>query len=175
LALSVLNFSHVMNASNPFQIPSCLQTSFLQRRRERFKKGVIVFVAGTTVLLAVLLILGCNSEHARAASAMTVASAGSTGATAASTATEATETKIDSVPTPPAPSPIVALAAEPIVSKAGASTTASQPATVYVVKPADTLSRIAKLCRTTVSALKAANGLDTDRIAIGMKLKLPEV
>ena len=163
-----------MNASNPFQIPSCLQTSFLQRRRERFKRGVIAAVAGTTVLLAVLLILGCNSEHARAASGLAVAGEVSTEVPAASVASTATGKKIDSVPTPPVPSPIVALAAEPIVSKAGATHPAGQPATVYIVKPTDTLSRIAKIFRTTVSALKMANGLDTDRIAIGMKLKLPE-
>jgi len=164
-----------MNASNPFQIPSCLQTSFLQRRRERFKQGVIAAVADTTVLLAVLLILGCNSEHARAASGLAVAGEVSTEVPAASVASTATGKKIDSVPTPPVPSPIVALAAEPVVSKAGATLPAGQPATIYVVKPADTLSRIAKIFRTTVSALKMANGLDTDRIAIGMKLRLPEV
>ena len=156
-----------MNASNPFQIPSCLQASLQQRRRERFKKGVITVVAGTTVLLAVLLILGCNSEHARAASAMTVASD-------VSAAASATELQMASTQTSSVPSPIVALAVGPVVSKEGATVTTSQPATVYVVKPADTLSRIAKIHGTTVKAVKAANGLDSDRIAIGMKLKLPE-
>lgn len=56
----------------------------------------------------------------------------------------------------------------PIVSKEGATVT------IYVVKPADTLSRIAKAHGTTVKAVKMANGLDTDRIGIGMKLNLPE-
>ena len=175
VALGVLNNSHVMNASNPFQIPTCLQVNLQLRRRERFKKGVIGVVAGTTVLLAVLLILGCNNEHARAASAMTVASDVSTESSAVSAATSATESQLDSIPTSPAPGPIAALAAVPVVSKAGASVTANLPAAIYVVKPADTLSRIAKIHGTTVNALKAANGLDTDRIAIGIKLKLPEV
>jgi LysM repeat protein len=62
----------------------------------------------------------------------------------------------------------------PIVSKVGETTPASQTAAIYVVKPADTLSRIAKTHGTTVNALKALNGLATDRIGIGMKLKLPE-
>jgi LysM repeat protein len=44
---------------------------------------------------------------------------------------------------------------------------------VYVVKSGDTLSRIATRNNTTVSALKQLNGLTTDRINVGQKLKLP--
>jgi LysM repeat protein len=44
---------------------------------------------------------------------------------------------------------------------------------VYVVKRGDTLSRIARAHGTTVKALKAANGLEGDRIDAGQKLKLP--
>jgi len=50
---------------------------------------------------------------------------------------------------------------------------ATKPALVYVVKPGDTLSHIAKLHGTTVKTLKAVNGLDGDMIAVGTKLKLP--
>ena len=164
-----------MNASNPFQIPTCLQANLQWRRRERFKKGVLVVVAGTTILLAVLLILGCNDEHARAASARTVASDVSTESSAVSAAASATESPLDSIPTSPAPSPIAALATVPVVSKEGATAQAGRPATIYVVKPADTLSRIAKAHGTTVKAVKVANGLESDRIGLGMKLKLPEV
>jgi len=164
-----------MNASNPFQIPSCFQVSLEQRRRERFKKSVIAVVAGTTVLLAVLLILGCNSEHARAASAVTAATGAATGSPVTSTADSRMGHQPAVAETSPAPSPIVARSPELIVSKAGAPATAARPANIYVVKPADTLSRIAKVHGTTVSALKVANGLETDRIVIGMKLKLPEV
>ena len=163
-----------MNASNPFQIPSCFQANLQLRRRERFKKSVLLIVAGTSVLLAVLLILGCNSEHAKAASVKSVATDDSTVAPISSVPTAATEPRPDSMQTSPAPSPIVALAATPVVSKEGATAPASRTATIYVVKPADTLSRIAKIHGTTVNALKVANGLDTDRIAIGLKLKLPE-
>jgi LysM repeat protein len=163
-----------MNAVNPFQIPSCFQISLQQRRRERFKKSVIMVVAGTTILLALLLIMGCNSEHARAASAMTAATGGVTGSTLVSQ----TEPAVVSPPAPvfasSRPSPIVTPAAAAIVSKVGAIDSANRLAAVYVVKPADTLGRIAKIHGTTVSALKLANDLDTDRITIGMKLKLPE-
>jgi len=56
-------------------------------------------------------------------------------------------------------------------------TTAAPVATssenVYVVKSGDTLSRIATLNKTTVKELKSLNGLTTDRINVGQKLKLP--
>jgi LysM repeat protein len=44
----------------------------------------------------------------------------------------------------------------------------------YVVKSGDSLSRIARTHRTTVKAIKAANGLTSDRIVVGQNLKLPE-
>jgi peptidoglycan DL-endopeptidase LytF len=50
---------------------------------------------------------------------------------------------------------------------------ASEPSGNYVVKRGDTLDRIARTHRTTVSALKAANGLTSDRIVAGRSLKLP--
>jgi LysM repeat protein len=158
---------HVMNASNPFQIPSCLQASLQQRQRERFKKGVIVAVAALVALLAGLLILGCKNEHARTASALMVSTRAST-LPATSVAASTTEPNHGSIQTSPVPSPIAALSPAPIVSKEGAAVT------IYLVKPADTLSRIAKAHGTTVNALKGVNGLDTDQISIGMKLKLPE-
>ena len=43
---------------------------------------------------------------------------------------------------------------------------------VYVVKSGDTLVRIAKIHGLTVSALKSANHLKSDRIFVGEKLKL---
>lgn len=59
------------------------------------------------------------------------------------------------------------------------STTASSTeqvtgeATTYTVKSGDVLERIAKNHNTTVSAIKAANALKTDRIKVGQKLKIP--
>ena len=44
----------------------------------------------------------------------------------------------------------------------------------YVVKSGDTLSRIARAHKTTVQALKAANGLTSDRVVAGQTLKMPE-
>lgn len=44
----------------------------------------------------------------------------------------------------------------------------------YVVKSGDTLMRIARTHHTTVKALKSLNKLSTDRIVVGLKLKLPQ-
>ena len=68
--------------------------------------------------------------------------------------------------------------AEPAVASPGpaparATATASQPTGRYVVKPGDTLDRIARAHGTTVRALKAANSLTSDRIIVGRSLKMP--
>jgi LysM repeat protein len=44
---------------------------------------------------------------------------------------------------------------------------------IYVVKSGDVLGKIASANRTTVSAIKSLNGLTTDKINVGQKLKLP--
>lgn len=44
---------------------------------------------------------------------------------------------------------------------------------VYVVKAGDSLTKIAKVNGTTIKAIRAANGMKTDKIKVGMKLKLP--
>ena len=63
---------------------------------------------------------------------------------------------------PPAPSPSVATAT---VSSGGEN--------AYLVKTGDTLLKIAQANSTTVKEIKALNGLATDRIKVGDKLKLP--
>lgn len=44
---------------------------------------------------------------------------------------------------------------------------------VYIVKSGDTLMKIAKQYGTSYKAIKAANGLTTDKIKVGQKLKIP--
>jgi len=63
--------------------------------------------------------------------------------------------------------------ASPGASPARASATASQSTGRYVVKSGDTLDRIARAHGTTVRAIKAANGLTSDRIVVGRSLKMP--
>ncbi|PLS01410.1 C40 family peptidase [Neobacillus cucumis] len=61
----------------------------------------------------------------------------------------------------------------PEKGKAAAKTTSASPSsTVYTVKSGDTLSSIAKKYKTTVAQLKAWNGLKSDFLKIGQKLKI---
>jgi len=58
-------------------------------------------------------------------------------------------------------------------SKSGTSSK-SGSSSKYVVKKGDTVERIARRYGTTVSKLKAANGLKSDLIRIGQTLKIPK-
>jgi LysM repeat protein len=156
-----------MNSTNPFQIPACLLRSALQlRRRERFRRGVVVVVAAIVTLLVILLIEGCMSEHAKTPSSTVPAV---TGQQPAAAPVEAPKPAVTPTParhvTAPAITPVMAVKAVAPVSV--------RPGEVYTVKSGDTLSRIARQHHTTVKALKSANGLDTDIIAVGASLKLP--
>jgi LysM repeat protein len=64
--------------------------------------------------------------------------------------------------------------AAPVKAPAHASAAVGTSRSTYVVKSGDTLGRIAKAHRTTVRAIKAANGLTSDRIAVGHSLKMPQ-
>ena len=145
-----------MNASNPFQIPSCLQkVDFQQRRRERFKNGFIAAVAVLVVLLVGLLIEGCKTDQATSTKAM-------------APSPQVSQPLVVDQRLNPAPQPNLNPIVRPVAP-------VSQPQTLYVVKSGDTLSRIAKTHGTTIKALKVVNGLASDRIVVGAKLKIPTV
>ena len=61
--------------------------------------------------------------------------------------------------------------AEPETNSGSAALTAVDE---YVIQRGDNLTKIAKLHGTTIKALREVNGLQTDRILAGQKLKLPE-
>jgi len=159
----------VMNTSNPFQIPVCLQRAdYQQRRQERFKRGFIAAVAAIVVLLVGLLIEGCMSEQ---------------------TTNTTHGPKVTDLPAPQPSQPLVVAQKPnsssqpdlnatrlPAVSSSNDKNAAptSHSKTTYVIKSGDTLTRIAKAHGTTVQALKAANGLENDHIVVGAKLKIPE-
>jgi len=161
---------NIVSPSNPFQIPSCLQRAdSQQRRRERFKKGFIAAVVAVVILLVGLLIEGCMSEQ-------------TTTTTPAKKVTQATDLPaswtnpalmVEQKPKPGRQPNLNATSrTAPSVSKENA-VTAIHPEALYVVKSGDSLIRIAKVHGTTVKALKAANGLESDRIVVGARLKIP--
>jgi nucleoid-associated protein YgaU len=158
-----------MNATNPFQIPSCFQNDSDRRRRERFKRTFIAVVAGSILLLVGLLIEGCVTEHAKAASTPGVAA--DLPAAAPIPAVVMAAPKPVSLPQP-APQPVMSQSAT-AVPKANTAP-AGSPGMVYTVKSGDNLSRIAKTHGTTVKAIEAANGLADDRIVVGTKLRMPQ-
>jgi len=152
-----------MNSANPFQIPTCFQNVDEQRKRERFKKGVIAVIAAVVLLLVGLLIQGCKSE--RSASATTSSQA--TAAAVVQKPVVATTTATTSSTAGVMPQPVSN------VPKASMAPAVNHVETVYVVKSGDTLSRIAKAHGISLKALKSANSIDTDHIAVGTKLKIP--
>jgi len=159
-----------MNATNPFQVPSCFQVDHERRRRERFKRTFIAVVATSVLLLVGLLIEGCMSEHARAAASISVAADLSESPLNAPVV--ATEQAPVSIPQPNLQ--LAVLQSAPAVSKVNIPSGGHSEA-VYVVKSGDTLTHIARTHRTTVKTILAANNLASDHIAIGTKLKLPEI
>jgi LysM repeat protein len=168
------------DASNPFRIPTCFERAEQLRRQNRFKKGVVAMVAAVTALLVILLVQGCMSEHAK-----TSANPASpqTRAVAANGPLTVSPAKPASVPTNPTlaatpaatPAPSLAPVVNPTLAVPAAAPVAPRPQMqpVYVVKPGDTLTRIARNYRTTVGALKSLNRLESDTIIVGATLKLP--
>ena len=74
----------------------------------------------------------------------------------------------------PEATPKVAPTAPTSATASQLTTPASTVPSRYVLKSGDTLSRIARAHKTTVQALKAANGLTSDRVVAGQTLKMPE-
>jgi LysM repeat protein len=159
-----------MNSSNPFQIPVCLQRAdSQQRRRERFKRGFIAVLAALVVLLVGALIEGCMSE--KTASTPPTASLQVTDLPTPSVDQPAAAATASDSGSQPSPTATHQSAFAPANGHVAAS---SHSDTLYVIKPGDTLTRIAKTHGTTVKALKAANSLGNDRIVVGARLKIPE-
>ncbi len=159
-----------MNTTNPFQVPSCFQIDHERRRRERFKRTFIAVVTAGILLMIGLLIEGCMSEHAKAAApASPVADL------------PAPPSNIPAVATEPMPVTVPESNPQPTVSQSPTTVSkvsispAVRSETIHVVKAGDTLTRIALAHGITVRAIEDANGLANDRIAVGTKLKLPEI
>jgi peptidoglycan endopeptidase LytE len=120
-------------------------------------------------LLVALLIAGCMGEHTKSASVEQPAMASASEPMPVQSVVAAEAKPVVAVQSKPIASPVVA----PATLKTVTAPTFSGTEKFYVVKPGDTLSRIAKLHQTTVKSLKAVNGLNSDVLAVGAKLKLP--
>lgn len=157
-----------MNTANPFQIPSCLQADFQRRRQARFKKIVVASVIAGASGLVALLIAGCMSEQSKSASVTPPAMAAVQPAKMPVASLKPAQTFPLTPPAASVTAPVMTAASKPVIAQP-----ISAPEAFYVVKSGDTLTRIAKLHRTTIKQLQAVNQLSSDKIVIGMKLKLP--
>jgi nucleoid-associated protein YgaU len=172
-----------MNTSNPFQV-SCNSpfAEIQQQRRERFRKKVMLGVVALAALLVILLIEGCVSEH-KTAAAMPSMPANAEVATVAAQPVAAqpqTQPLVAAVPAPtrvlmPSQPSLACLSNTPALSAKAVLPANTHSELLYVVKSGDTLARIARQHHTTSKTLKTINGLNTDSIAVGAKLKLPSV
>jgi hypothetical protein len=156
-----------MSAQNPFQIPSCFKLDIEYQRRERFKKTVVTAVVISIALVIGLLIEGCVNEKSQAAADPANGPAPTSRVLPdQQTVPPVSKANPSNPPLQPCPVAMVPKTATPV---APPHTTGGA---VYLVKSGDTLTRIAKTCGTTVKALRSANGLDSDRIVVGEKLKI---
>jgi LysM repeat protein len=187
-----------MTASNPIIPPGSPLQRSRPGRNPKLVVTVFAILAVHVLLLSGLLIQGCKREDKNAAGTSD-ASATATVPNDTSRGTAPSFTGVPSAQQPAqmSPAPEVASAqstgsvvvvSEPNLPKmdqtssapraaAGASSAAVKydgPVSVYVVKPGDNLTRIAKAHGTTAKAIREASGLKTDRILVGQKLKVPQ-
>lgn len=143
-------------------------------RRERFKITVFSVLAAHVLFLLVLLIQGLRAESpvVTIPPADSAVSSPDHGLAPATSQNPALNRAV-----PPASAPRLAPSnpgAAPTLVRPAARQYAGSAGAFYTVKSGDTLNGIARAHATTVSALKAANGLTSDCLAIGTRLKLPE-
>ncbi|MBC8096823.1 MAG: LysM peptidoglycan-binding domain-containing protein [Akkermansiaceae bacterium] len=162
-------------STNPFTVSTSYLATQQQLRRERVKFTFYSVLGALIVFCLALLFQGC--QHHEAASENPIKSREAAIAAPAK-----------SMPASTAARPVVSEEKSPGVSALVPVQTRAVPAatapvemavkapvaqTLYVVKPGDSLSRIAKITGTTVVAIKAVNGLASERISAGKTLKIP--
>ncbi len=154
-AVRMADSVHVKTLS-PFVPTVCLISVPSRGRPELFKKVSFGLMATSAVFFLGLLITGSHRELVVSAKELPAAPAPPAGPAAVVLA--ASSAPVQAVPLPP---------------PAASTEAPAPPETVYSVISSDTLSGIARRHGTTVKAIKAANGLSTERLSIGQKLKIP--
>jgi LysM repeat protein len=168
---------------NPFSAPTAYQADQQKLRRERVKITFYAIVGTMVVFCLALLFQGCQHHEPAAENPITplpLTQVSSDLPAIAGVPDPVVSSNFEAVP-PPAPTIVEQAPAvsAPVISStpdAKPITDAPEPTpaeTLYVVKRGDSLSAIARANRTTVKALKVANGLTSDRIQIGKTLKIP--
>ncbi len=176
--------------SNPFTEPGPFISELQRRRRERFTVGVYAVLGITLLFVSGLLIQGCKQQQAQESTISQTSEAAPASQTGVAATTPAAEpppaTNAQEAPFPAdsavaSAAPAVQLPSStpaPAASEKAVEPAARQQPTtskrVYIVKRGDTLTRIANLHHVSVKALRAANGLKSDRILAGSKLKIPQ-
>ena len=153
-------------------------------RRQRFKVGVYISLGGMAVLLTGSLIEGCQRQQSASVAPADPAPELAAPLTQTGRVAEPSpETNLSPSAMPTEPAVTAAPPAAATAPSAASTAAMNEPPTaapaasvadaVYVIKRGDTLGRIAKAHGTTIAAIKEANGLKSDRIIAGHKLKLP--
>jgi LysM repeat protein len=171
-----------MKTANPF-IPAVSLMIVPQRdRRERFKLAIFSVLTAHLVFLVFLLVQGYRTDTTLI-TGVAAEPSDSPPPTAAPAAPVESKPAAGLAPSPaPAAAPrLTAPHAQPLPE------TISPPApslkeyaggnpsdTLHVVKSGDTLSAIARIHGTSVRALKAANHLNSERLTVGTRLKVPD-
>lgn len=159
---------------NPF-IPAVQLTLVPHHsQQERFKTWFMVVLSAHLVLVLGLLIRDYQREYAQAADSL-AQQAMLTGTQAADDSAPVEALGDQPLTTKPASTTATAPAATQAQPSAAMASIPAYPDNVYVVKSGDTLSQIARDCGTSVKALKAANGLNGERLTVGQKLNLKPV
>lgn len=138
----------------------------LSSNRSRIRTTVFTVLAAHALLLVVLLIQGCKhgSQDAETAQVNDDQPSSSINGAGASTTPEKTSPSLD------VPGKAASKSAAALTGKG----TRADDVRLYAVKSGDTLSTIARAYGTTPKAIRAANGLNADRLMVGQKLRLPE-
>jgi LysM repeat protein len=172
-----------MKTANPFVPTISLMAVPRRNGRNQFKIGIFAVVSAHLVLLMGLLIQGCKSDVSRSGSAgkktEALAQAPADGPSAAGQKPVAVAAPLSEMAntmwsngtptrvTKPALAAVVPAAPAPAPEKPNC------PPSFYVVKSGDTLSSIARAHGTSAKAIKSANNLSNQRLAVGQKLVLP--
>jgi LysM repeat protein len=168
---------------NPFSAPTAYQVDQQKLRRERVKITFYAIVGTMVVFCLALLFQGCQHHEPAAENPITPLPLAQVSNDLPAVAGVPDPVVSSNLETVPPPAPAIVEQAPSVSAPAILSTPESKPAfaspepapseNIYVIKRGDSLSAIAKANRTTVKALKAANGLTSDRIQIGKTLKIP--